>query len=180
MRPGRVGPRGNPGGASRVASAGLGRAHEVHVGVEESAPRGLLPAAPRRPGARAGETAGGVPARRPSPAPSRQASDAHRSEAQRLEALSARISSLGSRPPSRSGAGSLSALSGNGWGCGRERKGFPTGQTPACGKDWDGQRPVGKSWGFNGTARGAESRRLAPEIGAGRQAPLGCTPSCEQ
>lgn len=40
LRPRRVGPRGKPGGASRVASAGLGRAHEGHVGVEELARRG--------------------------------------------------------------------------------------------------------------------------------------------
>jgi hypothetical protein len=47
-RPGRVGWPGNPGGASPVASAGGGRAHEGHVGMEEPAPPGLLPAAPWR------------------------------------------------------------------------------------------------------------------------------------
>lgn len=64
LKPGRVGSPGNPGGASRKASAGRGHAHERHVGVEEPAPRGLLSAAPRRPAAGAGGTAGGVPAGR--------------------------------------------------------------------------------------------------------------------
>lgn len=95
--PGRVGPPRNPGGASRVASAGPGRAHAGHVGVGEPAPLGLLPAAPRRPGAGAGGTQGGLPALRrrpPQPQPSTQLAGQGRGphQARRLEALSARVS----------------------------------------------------------------------------------------
>ena len=74
-------------------------------------------------------------------------------------------------PPSRAGAGSPAALSGDVWGRGLGRRGFPACHTLAWGKDWDGQSLVG-------APRGSENctRSRAPETGSGDlQGPVGST-----
>ncbi|XP_049571719.1 translation initiation factor IF-2-like [Orcinus orca] len=65
-------------------------------------------------------------------------------------------------PPSRAGAGSPAALSGDVWERWRGRRGFPACHTLAWGKDWDGQSLVG-------APRGSENctRSRAPETGSG-------------
>lgn len=176
LRPGRVGPPGNPGGASGVASAGRGRAHEGHVGVDEPVRRGLLPAAPPRPGVRARGTAGGVPAprrRHPQPSPGTLRAGQGRGQHPGPTPRGALLTGLlpGAWAPSRLRCGKPRRLCpGMAKGAGGGPRGF---QTQAWAKDWDGQRSVGGPWGFEGTAPVAELRRLAPSWGhwSGRRAP---------
>lgn len=157
---GGVGPRGSPAGASRAASAGRGRAHEGHVGVDEREPRGLLPAAP--PAGSRRRSNGGRGAGRAGAAPCGQAGGGDGPEALRPEARSARLSSRAPGPPPGSAAESPAALSGDGPRCGRRAEGLPSPGTERGGG-------LGRTE-TSGTAaglRGTGIRTGAPETDAG-------------
>ena len=180
-----MGPPRNPGGASRVASAGRGRAHARHVGVEQPAPLGLLPAAPRRPGAGAGGTAGGVPApcrRPPQPQPGTQLTGQGRAP-HRGPAPGGAL-----RAPLFPGAGGLLPAPV------REARRLCPGMSGGAGWDegaslpatpWHGGKTgMDRAWwerrGAPRTAPAAELRRLAPGTCKGRWVPHGWTPSWGQ
>lgn len=171
LRPGRVGPRRNPGGASRVASAGLRRAHEVHVGVGEPACRasflqrrsGQVPALAER---RAGRLPR-APARHP--AGRRGAGTAPRPGAWRRSPRAALLGCLGLLLAAVREARRL--CPGMAGGAGAVGKGFPTGQTLAWGvAGWAG------AGGSAVELQGGCASSRAPETGAGdRRGPAGST-----
>lgn len=171
LRPGRVGPRRNPGGASRVASAGLRRAHEVHVGVGEPACRasflqrrsGQVPALAER---RAGRLPR-APARHP--AGRRGAGTAPRPGAWRRSPRAALLGCLGLLLAAVREARRL--CPGMAGGAGAVGRGFPTGQTLAWGvAGWAG------AGGSAVELQGGCASSRAPETGAGdRRGPAGST-----
>lgn len=112
--------------------------------------------------------------RHPSPAPCGQARGGDSTQAPRLEALSARVSSPVPGPPLDSGAESPAALSGDGQGCGRRTKGLPN---PGMGERLGWTEISGSALGLRGNC----TRSRAPETGAGdwrgRRVPRGWTPS---
>lgn len=169
LRPGRVGPRRNPGGASRVASAGLRRAHEVHVGVGEPACRasflqrrsGQVPALAER---RAGRLPR-APARHP--AGRQGAGTAPRPGAWRRSPRAALLGCLGLLLAAVREARRL--CPGMAGGAGAVGRGFPTGQTLAWGvAGWAG------AGGSAVELQGGCASSRAPETGAGdRRGPAG-------